>query len=181
MVLVTKRRGQSTVEFLMVFVFSIGILVAFIQLAINLTGGYFVHYATYMAARTFLVYDTARSNDIVGDYGQSAPDKAREVFSLYQVKSFGVRDSKSELKFNYHDDNSQLDYFFTGAYYYYTQPMSIFSYFGGGVDSEMYSESFLGKEPTRGECWARTKEAMKALGIPSDTLKRYTTVFDNGC
>ncbi|MCY4643111.1 MAG: hypothetical protein OXB88_00675 [Bacteriovoracales bacterium] len=172
-------KGQSTIEFLISFVFSLGILLVFIQLAVNLTGGFLAHYATYMASRTFLVYEEGRGTDIAGDYRQSV-EKAQEVFDSYNVKIFGVYDSQAELKFNFEDDDSRKDYAFTGAYYLYRQPISLFDYFGGDVKSTMRSESFLGKEPTRGECWARTKAAIDTLGIPSD-LKRYVTVFDNGC
>lgn len=175
-----NSQGQSTIEFLIVSVFSIGILAVFIQLAINLTGGYLVHYATYMASRTFMVHDTANASSIESDYRGTSIQKAEEVFKSYQVKLFGVYDSNSKLEFNLWDNDQQKDYFFTGAYYHYRQPMSIFNYFGGGINSVMRSESFLGKEPTRGECWARTKEAIKTLKIPSGSL-RYTTVFDNGC
>lgn len=173
------RLGQSTIEFLLVSVFAIGFLIVFIQLAINLTGGYLVHYATFMASRTFLVYETAR-NDPISDYSISAYNKAKEVFESYEVKLFGVYDSNPRLNFNYHDGDPQLDYFFTGVYYIYEQPMSLFNYLGGEVKSRMYSESFLGKEPTRGECWRRTRKAFKDLQIPNDLID-FTTVFDNGC
>ena len=177
----TNQGGQSTIEFIIVTAFSIGILVVFIQLAINLTGGYLVHYATYMASRTFLVYESAEK-DIISDYSVKAPNKAREVFDKYQVQLFGAFDSNGELKFNFWGDgNPQLDYFFTGVYYRYKRPMSILNYLGGGVYSNMHSESFLGKEPTRGECWKRTQKAIETLRMPSNELKAYTTVFDNGC
>ena len=174
----SNRHGQSTIEFLIVSVFSMGILALFVQLAINLTGGYLVHYATYMASRTFMVYDEANADRRV-DYIKST-NVAQKIFDTYEVKLFGVYDSQAKLEFNLWDTDPQKDYFFTGAHYLYRQPMSIFNYFGGGVDSIMHSESFLGKEPTRGECWARTKKAMEDLKIPPG-LKKYTTVFDNGC
>ena len=174
----SSREGQSTIEFLIVSVFSVGILALFIQLAINLTGGYLVHYATYMASRTFMVHDEANVDRRV-DYIKST-NVGKNIFDSYEVKLFGVYDPNGKLEFNFWDTALQKDYLFTGAYYLYRQPMSVFNYFGGGVNSPMRSESFLGKEPTRGECWARTKEAMEALNVPPD-LKKYTTVFDNGC
>ena len=174
-----NSQGQSTFEFLMVFLFSIGILSIFVQLGINMTGGYLVHYATYMASRTFLVRELGNVNSISTDYSYAA-GRAKEVFDSYRVEIFGVYDPAPELRFNYYDNNPQIDYFFTGAYYRYKQPMSIFDYLGGEVDSEMYSESFLGKEPTRGECWERTKKAFEELAIRPDHEK-FTTVFDNGC
>ena len=167
-----KDRGQSTIEFLMVFIFAIGIFAAFIQLAINFAGGYLVHYATFMASRTFLVYEQANP-DVNTDYIM-AMRESRKV-----LKSYGFDDSKT--KFNYRGGGTDVDYFFTGVFHRYQRPMSIFEFFGGGVKTWMYSESFLGKEPTRGECWLRTKKAMENLAIESNELKRFTTVFDNGC
>ena len=167
-----KNSGQSTIEFLIVSIFALGILIAFIQLTFNLTEGYMAHYATYMASRTFLVYDEADAN-VQGHY-RRAQREARKIFEGYGLNSKG-------LDFNYPGDSRSSDFFFTGAFYRYKRPMSIFNYLGGGIETHMYSESFLGKEPTRGDCWDRTKKAITSLQIPSDDLKRFTTVFDNGC
>ena len=166
------ERGQSTIEFLLVFAFSFGILAVFIQLAVNLTGGYLVHYATFMASRTYLVQE--KGSQVSLDAYTYATDKARKVFESYQVKSFGISDSNAELGFT--RPGGQTDPFFTGVYYRYQQPLSLLSFLGGGVKAEMYSESFLGKEPSRGECWERTKAA---IGVVN--LSKFVTVFDNGC
>ena len=167
-------KGQSTIEFIIVSFFGIGFILLFIQLSFNLTGGYLVHYATYMASRTYLVYDTA-NKDVTTDY-TTAYREAVRVFDSYNVGFFGMNDTSASLQIN----SENVDYFFIGAYYKYEQPLSIFDYLGGGIKSELYSESFLGKEPTRVECWYRIRKAMDGLGIEGK-LATYTTIFDNGC
>lgn len=173
-----REDGQSTIEFILVSLFGIGFLLVFIQLAFNLTGGYLVHYATYMASRTYLVYDRG-SNDMNIDIGGTrVKEWVEDVFKSYEVGRFGMDDENSELVIN---NNNALDYFFVGVHYRYQQPLSIFDYLGGDIKSDLRSESFLGKEPTRGECWRRVKKAMDSLDIPETLKKKYVTVFDNGC
>ena len=109
----SNRHGQSTIEFLIVSVFSMGILALFVQLAINLTGGYLVHYATYMASRTFMVYDEANADRRV-DYIKST-NVAQKIFDTYEVKLFGVYDSQAKLEFNLSDtDRSKRLFFYRG-------------------------------------------------------------------
>lgn len=177
--LARRNEGQSTIEFLLVSIFAFGILFVFIQLAINLTGGFLVHYATFMSSRTYMVWDDG--NYIAGQvYNVTAVSKAREVFEEYNVKPFGVYDSDAELIINTPAVTNGINEY-VGARYLYTQPMSVFAYFGGGIDSTMHSESFLGKEPTRGECWARVREAMEGVGFSQDKHREFVTLFDNGC
>ena len=171
----SKNQGQSTIEFLIVSVFATGILGIFIQLAFNLAEGFLVHYATYMASRTFMVYDQISINQVAADYAIHAPNQAKKVFASYLPSH-----KTTALKFNNYDTDAPKDYFLTGAYYQYSRPVSLFSYLGGGVNNTMRSESFLGKEPTRGECWERTKKAMEKA-VTTNEFKKYTTVFDNGC
>ncbi len=170
-----NQKGQSTIEFLMVSVFAFGILTLFIQLAFNLTSGYLVHYATYMSSRTYSVWDEG-SPDPDSDYINSSIAKAEEVFSSYNVRGYGGFDSEAELIIN---TPGSVLYEFVGSHYSYTKAISIFSYFGGNIDSLLVSESFLGKEPTRSECWSRVQKANEHLA-PGDQSD-YITLFDNGC
>lgn len=48
------EEGQSTVEFVLVMMFLMGFLLFFVQLALIMAWGNYVHYATFMAARAYL-------------------------------------------------------------------------------------------------------------------------------
>ena len=75
----SRHEGQSTIEFLLTFIFSIGILILFISLGLNLTRGYIAHYATYMASRTYLTADNTSFTDTSSD--SYAEQEAENVFN----------------------------------------------------------------------------------------------------
>lgn len=177
---IANSAGQSTIEFLLVSAFSIGFLFIFIQLAINLTGGFFVHYATFMASRTYLVFDVGDA-DAPRSYTGLVNTRTREVFDSYNVKPYGVYDQNDSFEIHSLVEGNINEYIYTGVSYTYTQPMSVFGFFGGGTSSTMVSESFLGKEPTRGECLERTRAALEGVGFGAPGQRNFVTVFDNGC
>mgnify|MGYP001384050434 CR=1 FL=1 len=45
--------GQAAIEFVLTIAFGLGIVFLYVNFAFNYTVGYAVHYATFMAARTF--------------------------------------------------------------------------------------------------------------------------------
>lgn len=175
-----NEKGQSTIEFIIVSVFAFGFLAIFIQLAINLSGGFFVHYATFMASRTFLVADFADSN---ADRSYTGPVEniTTEVFEEYNVKPYGVYDPNASLRINSIPNGNTNEFIYTGVVYKYTQPMSVFGIYGANAQSTMVSESFLGKEPTRGECLERIRFVMRQLNFLDAVQDKHVTVFDNGC
>jgi hypothetical protein len=60
----TNERGQSTLEFLIVFVFAIGILLMYVQLAFGLAFGHYIHYATFMSARALFAADATAAKQV---------------------------------------------------------------------------------------------------------------------
>lgn len=178
---ILKSHGQSTVEFLITFVFSLGILFLFIQLALSMTAGYMAHYATYMSSRTYLVMDNASQNH----YGFAAL-QAKTVFSRFNLKRFLIKsddfgiNAPSDLP----DRRSKL---YVGTYFSFTQRVSLFSKIGGNKVANLVSESFLGKEPSRHQCLNRICTIMKLkIGYPSscpfdNSASSHATFFDNGC
>ena len=62
-----NQKGQSTAEFILTFGFVVLIVIVFIQMSLNLTKGYLVHYATFMASRSFLVQDNNSATPVNTD------------------------------------------------------------------------------------------------------------------
>lgn len=174
--------GQATIEFLMTFIFAVGFLFAFVSLALNMATGYMVHYATYMASRTYLVYDNGSASPEASD--RYAEDNAKEVFDSYHLTKLGVHDAVFTVLSP--DDATRYEY--VGVRTTFEKPLSFFKLMGGGEKAKMISESFLGREPTRGTCLHRVCKAVEpilqksGLGGGEDTCESpHVTLFDNGC
>ena len=78
------------------------------------------------------------------------------------------------------------DVLYVGAYTVFKRPLSYLPIVGGGDPATLISESFLGKEPTRMECWKRTCEAIllavsAAPGQCQTTNNFDFTIMDDGC
>ncbi len=82
-----NQQGQAAIEFILTFAFGIGIVMLFVSLAMNMTRGYLVHYANFMASRTFLTYDSNSTND-VGSSINKARERAVTTFKSYPLASF---------------------------------------------------------------------------------------------
>jgi hypothetical protein len=166
-------KGQSTMEFLLAFTFVFTLIFLIFQVGVNFTNGYLVHYATYVASRTYLVIDNNSNNIASGD--EDAKGRAISVFNQFPVDKF-VPGFVSELKINH---PMQIpNNLFVGAWVEYPEKFGISDMIGGIKDVSLRSESFLGREPSRVTCLTRICEAMKEIG---GTCGDHTTFFDDGC
>lgn len=173
--------GQSTIEFLITFVFIIGFVVMFVKTALLYTNGYLVHYATFMASRAYMVADlNARDSGTNDNAGRRT---AQEVFDSYKVKDF-IPGFSSTLQFNDPDDAGG-DFeknLYIGPYVQFTDNFVIPGSVGGNKTLTMRSESFLGREPTRTECLARIAKIIDSIGGSSGNISSIHITFnDNGC
>ncbi len=188
-----KQDGQSTIEFILTFMFSLGIVFLFVNVAVNYSVGYVVHYATFMASRTYLTVDSGINN--LASSEAPAQAAALSTFLRFKMQSLGVPaggvlpagDSAPGLHINnFSEVNDSAEALFVGAYAVFERPLSFFRSVGGTTKSKFVSESFLGKEPVRADCYERTCAAIM-LGIGgagSGCTGGGTvdfTVFDNGC
>ncbi len=177
--LIKTSNGQSLLEFIISFTMVFAVVYIFIRLAINMTNGYLVHYATFMASRTFLVWDNhadAQGNDSV------AAQKARESFEKYRVNLFVESVSAlGGLQFNF--PNSGVKYPFVGTFVDFTQNLSFSNLLGGSEPLKFRSESFLGREPIRKDCLERICKTMEGAGLSKCSGNRIpnVTFFDDGC
>ena len=171
--IVKNENGQSTIEFLSVFTFALAIIFLFTKYAFNIANGYMVHYATFMAGRTYLVHDI-NSNQPNGSDGDAAKE-AKNTFKTFYIEQF--LKGSSDLKIN--DPENVANKVFTGVYYDFTQKFGVSRLLGGISNVEMRSEAFLGREPTFAECLDRICKAM--ANTSSSSCKNDTTITDDGC
>jgi hypothetical protein len=170
-ILLSGQSGQSTIEFLSGFIMMVSFIFIFIDFSLNMTNGYLVHYATYMASRVYLVGDN-NSNDPVGSETK-AMKNAKKIFNQYMYLNL-----RGKLKFNQGLGGESIKKVYVGSYYEYSPIFTSASMLAGNKKMDFRSESFLGREPSKASCLERVCRAIKDLGGDCQT---HTTLVDNGC
>ena len=176
-----NEKGQSTIEFIMAFMFTFGFIFSFLKISLIYTNGYMVHYGTFMASRAYMVKEKSGgvSNQPAGaDAASSA--LAKEVFDSFSLPLL-VPGLTSELQINDPESlNNNTSNLYVGVYVDFTD--KLLTPVGGITkDLSFRSESFLGKEPTRAECFERTCVGMGSAFGAGEYCQDYATVADNGC
>jgi len=143
------------------------------RIGVTFSNGFLVHYATFMASRTYLVIDNNSNSPSGGD--QIARNRASTVFEKFPMKEI-IPGWNSFIKINH--PGAVPNALFTGAYSEYTENFGISDLVGGIKPMVLRSESFLGREPTRSNCLNRICRAMEEVGGDCSV---HTTFFDNGC
>lgn len=168
-----SEAGQSTIEFLTTFIFAAGFIFLFVRLSLSYTNGYLVHYANYMASRTYLVFDDNLSNPIGTD--AIAFNEAKKTFLSYRVGLFipGIDD-----KISVNDPQTVGKKYYVGTVVNFTQRFPSPMLIGAGKEMNLVSESFLGREPSRFECLTQVCSAITSVIGSCET---HATFFDNGC
>lgn len=167
------QKGQSTVEFLMTFAFTFGFCILFISHAFNMARGYVLHYANFMASRTFLSVDVASPQGI-GSSLQAAQAAAEDTFNRIPLQEVGIN-AQFEV---YKPTQNAPSALMSGTTATTESKLSQYNFFGGENKLILHSESFLSKEPVRFTCHDMTCKAMGLSGC-SDAMD--ITLYDNGC
>lgn len=157
----------------MTFTFSFGFILLFYKISIDATSGFYIHYANYMASRSYLTYEDNSNSPGTSDNG--ARRLALEVFESYRPNVM-VRSFNGSLTTN--DPQSVGNKLYVGTIVQYSVPFSFTELIGGKAPVNYYSESFLGREPTRVECVDRVCSSIEDLGGRCET---HVTFYDNGC
>jgi hypothetical protein len=173
----SNESGQSTIEFLVSFVFILGFMFLYLKVALNMTNGYLVHYANFMASRAYLTSDNNSNSPEGGD--ADAEGRAKEVFESLFVNDFVTSTGGTAVAFEINDPNFGGNLIFRGSFATYSDQLSPSSALGGGNTIEFVSESFLGREPTRAECISRICAGFAEVGAAQ--CNRHVTLMDNGC
>jgi hypothetical protein len=169
-----NERGQSTIEFIFTFAFGVCVIFLVFNSAINYVSGYLTHYATFMASRVYLVTDDHSSG---ADASISDGERyARETFENYALPAFNIKSEGFRINPPIGDADSQLT---VGAVTVFQQKIDIVGQVTGQKSLEMVSESYLGIEPTRAQCFERTCWAM--TGNTNCNARMDITLYDNGC
>lgn len=169
-----NNKGQSTIEFLSSFTLAFSLIFFFVKMAMNFTESYMVQYATYMSSRVYLVHDNTSSE--ISSVENQAFNAAKAEFEKYSLDKI-IPDFDGRIDVNPTTSNAVNAY--VGIFSTYTTVSSMAKLVGGREPMVMKTESFLGKEVTRGECANRVCDAIKAIGGVS--CKEQVTLFDNGC
>lgn len=175
---VNNESGQSTIEFILTFIFGISLILVIFTSAMNQATGYLVHYATFMASRVYL---TADSN--LGEVGSIEPslngtaERAKEAFANYNLGIFGVPNGNFNI--NPAGSTTPGTYLTVGGYTTFELKVDLLGKIAGNNQIELVSESFLGKEPTRAEC--ATRVCFAITGKQSCSVAEDITLFDDGC
>ena len=116
------------------------------------------------------------SNNPEGSDG-AALKKAQDVFAAHQVDVF-FNNFTGEVEANSTETlNTRRNNLYVGVFVNYSDSLGLPN-LGPAINMDLRSESFLGREPTRSECYDQICNAMLAIG---GDCRVHTTVFDNGC
>lgn len=171
-----NEEGQSTIEFLFSFTIALGFVFSFLRISVAYTNGYLVHYVTYLTSRAYMVGERDSNNPNGSD--NEAKTNAQKVFDSYNIGGI-VNGFESSPEFEDPVSNSGKNNLYVGVRVEYEEAITI-----PGTTAKIrfpfISESYLGLEPTRAECWQRICDAMSTVGVGSG-CKKHSTVADNGC
>ena len=175
---ILNQSGQVAIEFILTFIFALGITFLFVNQAINMTEGYLVHYVNFMASRTFLTYEQGSSSSTSNI--NAAESRARQVFNSYPLSEFGV---KVTFEVNKPAPAGNKPQIFSGTTALFEKKISPFSVVGGKTKAKLLSESFLGREPDRITChemvcYALTKDRQ---ACQQNAQNMDAVLYDNGC
>jgi|SRR5665647_205339 len=176
-----NQSGQSTVEFILTFIFGVSIVLLIFNSALNYASGYLVHYANFMASRTLLTTDS--HNGSFGTYQvyeSEATALVTSTYKKYALNIFKVPDSGFKIHFPQANANpGSGEYLQVGTSTTFKQKMDAISWITGNSMLDLVSESFLGKEPTRSAC--ATRVCFAITGSESCSETQDLTLFDDGC
>lgn len=176
------NQGQSSIEFIIVFGVSLSFFTLFLSLGINITLGYLVHHAVFEASRVYLVADGA-----TGDSSQDqryAEDRVLNNLKAYKntgwpkVFQHSIFQMKAEdgFEFQFNRPGNVPTPEYIGVYFRYKRRLVDYGLILQNQVVDYISESFLGKEPVRSDCYEQICETMRGACEDGEV-----TVFDNGC
>lgn len=172
-----NQAGQSTIEFIFAFAFGVSLVLVVFNSSMNHISGYLAHYATFMASRTYLTYDSNVGNFDAGASLNRSIQESTDVFVSYNLGFFNIPNSSFSI--NPANAGDIANYYKVGATTSFEKDIDILGKVMGHKKINMISESFLGKEPTRNMCAIRVCQAI--TGQPTCSIEMDITLFDDGC
>jgi hypothetical protein len=169
-----NESGQSTIEFIFCFAFAVSLILLVFNSAMNFTTGYLAHYATFMASRVYLTSGAYGGSDSFAE----ADERAQATFAKYRLDIFGINNSAMTIN-SASTNTTPAEYLKVGVYTQFEQNIDAIGQVAGQEKLRLVSESFLGKEPSRNECWRRT--CLAITGQETCTATMDITMYDDGC
>jgi hypothetical protein len=170
---INKKQGQATLEFILAFGVGFIFIAGIIKIALGMTTGYLAHYASYMAARHYLVFDSNSNNENSND--QSAANSAQDFFKEMGLINYFGKNTELSLLAPGGGDGFNLE---VGARLSFTQNFFSASLFGGRAPTELISEAFLGRSVSQHGCYQSLCEIFTQLG---GACTGHVTLYDDGC
>lgn len=177
------QSGQAVIEFVLSLMFIMGLVVFIVNLAFNFAVGNFVHYATYMSARTLLASNESEVAQVeTASKVLSTMMRGGTRFSgwITPVNGFGSGTSIAGAKIiskpsQYgFDDDKRATSWISGVLYQFDMKMFLGPISGTkGSKLTLTSESWLGREESTEEC---LKTLVKTQGVSETEVH-----IDNGC
>lgn len=165
-----NNKGQSTIELLVTLVFVFGFVFLFLKTALNTTSHFMAHYYTFLASRSYLVFDNNGPPDLTDT---KAAEKVTEIFQGYPLPALGINGAPE-----FNTPTSPEFALLTGVHFRFESKMTLGKGIGGEKILNLTSESFLLREPPRSDCLIQICNTMRALGGDCTTQ---ATLADNGC
>lgn len=177
-----NQSGQSTIEFIFSFIFAVSLILMVFNTSINYAAGYVTHYATFMASRVFLTQDSNDTTEGSGSTMSVAQSAALQTFQKYNLEVFGIQ-TDSFNPSQQGDDVTAGEYLMIGIRTSFKRKMDVVGRVTGQQELILTSESFLGREPTRGVCAQRVCYAItgQTSGCHGSGASLDITMFDDGC
>jgi hypothetical protein len=174
---VRNQQGQSTIEFIFTFAFGVSIIFVMFNSALNYATGYLVHYATFMASRSYLTQETylGSSADTQSSMSNTAA-LGTQSYNKYMLQIFSVPSDAFRVN---PPGLTPSEYLTTGATTIFDLKIDAIGRITGQTTLELASESYLGKEPTRAQCANRTCFAITGNTTCNNTMD--ITLYDDGC
>lgn len=172
--------GQSTLEFALTLLLLMAFVLFYIQLALMMGVGNYVHYATFMSARAYMAAGPSRENQVeraravIGKMVKRSEGSGADRFPSILKGTGGGEPNGFQVdppgQFRAEERNSS---WMEGVRYTFKSRLFVLPFgkgarTGGDVNSlTLTSESWLGREPAYDEC--------------QDEMGRMLGIFDNGC
>jgi hypothetical protein len=173
---IKDSKGQSTIEFIFSFSLALGFIFGFLKLSIVYTNGFLIHYATFQASRAYMVGESGSKNPDGSD--PSAAADAKQVFDNFKLDVL-MPDFPNVITFEEPSARSTMQSnLYIGARVEFNEFIAIPGS-NAKIEIPMISESYLGMEPTRAECFQQICASLSDVGGAG--CVRHATVFDNGC
>lgn len=184
----SRKNGQAFVEFILTLFAFFAVFFMFVKMALGLGVSNYIHYATFMAARSYMAASASERDQ---------KTSAENAFNAYMKSSGGKNRFDGIIKEVGGDDTPSLFIGSTsrvtkratdarkntweeGVTYKFNITLNVLPLFPGGGKNHnqltLESESWLSREPSEDEC-----KSILQVREKKSAIKGAVFLYDNGC